>query len=94
MNPKREAQLCHSIAVLSFLLAGKIYDLDREAKNAVKIKNISQELLPITEELIEEVYKIPEISRGIYLIELSNKFDTLIRKNFEQITNETIIDEE
>lgn len=85
LNPKQEAQICHTVAVLMSLLADYTYEI-QEFKNISKdFKEKAAELLPICEELLTTVYNVPEVSSSTYLSNLSKQIDTVIRKNFIQI---------
>jgi len=85
MNPKKEAQICHTIAVLISLLGDYTDDLTPNGPVSKKFKEKAEELMPLCEEMLSVIYNVPEISSGTYLSDLSNKIDTIIRKNFERI---------
>ncbi len=85
MNPKREAQICHTITVLMALLADYTDELDGFKSISKIFKDKVEDLLPLCEELITKVYGFPEISSSTYLSSLSNKIDSIIRHNYERI---------
>lgn len=85
MNPKREAQICHTITVLMSLLADYTHEIKEFNPVSKQFKEKADELLPICEELLTKVYGFPEISSSTYLTDLSNKIDSIIRHNYERI---------
>jgi hypothetical protein len=85
MNPKREAQICHTVTVLMALLADYTDELDELKPISKRFKDKVEDLLPLCEELITQVYGFPEISSSTYLTDLSNKIDSIIRHNYERI---------
>ena len=85
MSPKEEAQCCHTIVVLASLLAEYTNDLTPGSAMATTFKEQAEKLMPMAEELLSNAYDIKEVRQGTYLNELSNKIDTVIRKNFERI---------
>jgi hypothetical protein len=86
MNPKQFAQTSHRIAVLSALLVESLEDINASSTAALDLKQKAQEIIPHCERMLEEVYTAKNITSGTYFNELSNKVDTVIRKNFEIIT--------
>lgn len=85
LNPKKEAQICHTITVLMSLLADYTHEVEAFQGISGKFKERADELLPICEELLTKVYNLPEIYSSTYLSSLSKKVDTIIRQNFERI---------
>lgn len=85
MNPKREAQICHTVTVLMALLADYTDELNELKPLSKRFKDKVEDLLPLCEELITKVYGFPEISSSTYLSSLSNKIDSIIRHNYERI---------
>lgn len=85
MNPKKEAQICHTITVLMALLADYTDELDGFKSISKRFKDKVEDLIPLSEELITKVYGFPEISSSTYLTDLSNKIDSVIRHNYEKI---------
>lgn len=88
MNKKEEAKLTHQLACVTYLTRDILEDftknktLTQEAKEVLEACAILQKH---SETMLEEVFGIKSISNGTYLNELSNKVDTVIRKNFENI---------
>jgi hypothetical protein len=85
MNPKEEAKKCHTIAVLISLLADYTDDLMPESEMARSFKEKAIEILPLADVMLEAVYNVKEVRTSTYINDLSNKIDTVIRKNFTQI---------
>jgi hypothetical protein len=85
LSPKQEAQICHTIVVLISLLGDYTDELIPNTPTALNIKEKALELMPLCDALLSAVYDVPEIKSGTYLHEISNKIDTIIRKNFQQI---------
>jgi len=84
-SPKEEAMCCHTIVVLASLLAEYTNDLTPGSTMAITFKEQAEKLMPYAEKLLVNAYDIKEVRSGTYLNELSNKIDTIIRKNFERI---------
>jgi len=80
-NPKREAQICHKIAALSYLIAEALDELNPEMSDKSSSKAHFQETSAICEVIVNNLFGTPEIASSVYLQELSNKVDTCIRKN-------------
>lgn len=85
MTHKEESQLCHTIASLITLLADYTHELMPETETANQFKEKALELMPIAEIMLEAAFNVKEVRTSTYLQELSNKIDTVIRKNFTQI---------
>ena len=85
MTHKEESQLCHKIASLVTLLADYTHELMPETETAKQFKEKALELMPIVEIMLEAAFNVKEVRTSTYLQELSNKIDTVIRKNFTQI---------
>jgi hypothetical protein len=81
MNPKKEAMAYHKIAVLCTLLVDEFDKLGPGSLLSEKAKD----MIIFIEEMYTKIDMIPEIRSGTYLSELTNKVDTVIRKNFQQI---------
>ena len=86
MTPKNKAQKAHTIAVLFGLLAEYIDDFAPNSPLGEKIKIKSEEILPLADEMIDQVFNIKSVSQSTYINDLTNKIDTVIRKNFQKIT--------
>jgi len=90
MNPKKEAQTTHAIATLSFIMVDKLDEFRKHSnkeltKEVVEVIDACNTLQKHCETMLNEVFGIQSISNGTYLNGLSEKLDTIIRKNFENI---------
>jgi hypothetical protein len=85
MTQKEEARKCHTIAVLISLLADYTDELMPESEMTKSFKEKSIEILPLANVMLEAVYNVKEVRSSTYINDLSNKIDTVIRKNFTQI---------
>jgi hypothetical protein len=86
MNPKKQAMYAHKIAALFTILADDLSEFLPDSPIAIQIKEKAEEILPLAENLLNEVYGVDEVRMGTYLNDLANKLDTVIRKNFKQMT--------
>lgn len=86
MNPKKFAETSHRIAVLSALLVESLEDINASSEAALDLKQKAKEIIPHCEKMLSEVYTAKTITSGTYFNELSNKVDTVIRKNFQVIS--------
>ena len=82
MTHKQEAQEAHKIAALMYLLGESVYKFAPRTLVAIQLKTKAEEIMPLADEMLEEIYKISEIRNSTYLTDLVNKIDTVIRKNF------------
>lgn len=85
LNPKREAEITHRIAALSFSLINAFDELKAETPFASEFKNEASSFIDKCEKILDQSYGVKTISAGNYLPGLSNKIDTVVRRNFEQI---------
>ena len=85
MSPKEEAKCCHTIASLITLLADYTHELMPTTDTAKQFKEKANELMPIAEQMLEAAFDVKEVRTSTYINDLSNKIDTVIRKNFTQI---------
>lgn len=81
MTPKQEAQTTHKIAALAFLLTEALDEINATSKPALDLKQKASELLPFCEHILGEGYQVNQIYKTTYLTDLSNKVNTVIRKN-------------
>lgn len=86
MNPKKEALISHKIAVLSGLLVESLEEINATSTASLEVKQKAKEIIPFCENMLTEVYFVKQIRTSNYLNDLSNKVDTVIRKNFQHIT--------
>lgn len=87
-SPKHRNQAIHKLVVLANLMTGVIDDLEADAEAPVEFVKKCKELLPFCEEMISDAYSVEKIRSTTYLSDLSNKVDTVIRKNYQFIDHE------
>jgi hypothetical protein len=85
-NNKKSAVQSHKIAALCYLLAEALQEVGANAENALQIKSECESLGQKCEGVLEDLFQVKQVYGSTYLIELSNKVDTVIRKNYQQIT--------
>jgi hypothetical protein len=85
-NNKKSAVQSHKIAALCYLLAEALQEAGANGEMALEIKNECETLGVKCENVLEDLFQVKEVYGSTYLIELSNKVDTVIRKNHQQIT--------
>jgi len=78
MNPKRTIELAHKLVVLNFLIQELLDELN---PRTAEIKEYRETLLKLTEMLNNEIADTEAIQSTLYFQDLSNKVDTIIRKN-------------
>lgn len=86
MNPKREAELSHTIAALSFSLVHALNEIEANSQTALELKDLSLKMQQKCEQILEDCFQVKQVSSTSYLVSLSNKIDTVVRKNYERIT--------
>jgi hypothetical protein len=84
-NNKKTAVQSHKIAALCYLLAEALQEVGANAETALEIKAECESLGKKCEDVLEDLFQVKQIYGSTYLIELSNKVDTVVRKNFEFI---------
>lgn len=84
---KKERILYHKLAALSNLLILELDDMKPTAEIGANMHQKAKEFIEALEPFIEVSFDSEQIRSGTYLIELCNKVDTVIRKNYEQITS-------
>lgn len=85
MNPKKEVKLTHKIAALCYLLTEALQDVGANSDAALEMQNDCKNLGAKCEMVLEELFQVKEVSGSTYLVELSNKVETVINKNYIQI---------
>ena len=78
---KRKSMLMHKLVVLSMLLQENLDELNPTSEKMSKYKD---NLIGFTEELNNEIKDTETVQRSTYFQEISNKVDTVIRKNFDE----------
>ena len=79
MKPKRKNILIHKLFCLSNLL---IEDLDELKPTNQKVLKFKEDLIGFCEELTKAVEHTDPIQKSTYFTEISNKIDTILRKEF------------
>lgn len=86
-NNKKSAVQSHKIAALCYLLAEALQEVGANAETALEIKVEAQSLGKKCENVLEDLFQVKQIKGSTYLTDLCNKVDTVIRKNYQQITD-------
>ena len=84
---KKERVLYHKLAVLTNLLIMELDDMKPTAKIGANMHQKAKEFTEALEPFLVAAFDSDQVKSGTYLIDVSNKVDTVIRKNYEQITN-------
>ncbi len=79
MNPKRKKIAMHKLYCISNLMAENLDDLKPTTPKMVKFKD---DILGLIEELNNEVANTYTIQKSTYFSSISNKIDTILRKEF------------
>lgn len=85
MNPKKINQLSHKLVVLSNLMVETLDDIEACSDSSLEFRAKCKELLPFCETMIGDVFQLQQIKSTTYLMDLSNKVDTVIRREFKEI---------
>lgn len=81
-------RIIHKIAVLANLMTGALDEIEASTVESLEFKQKCAELLPFCEKIVNDVFTVEKIRTTTYLSDLSNKVDTVIRKNYQFIDNE------
>lgn len=84
---KKERVLYHKLAVLSNLLLMELDEMKPSAEIGANMHQKAKEFTEVLEPFLVAVYDSEQIRSGTYLTDVSHKVDTVIRKNYEQITS-------
>ena len=84
---KKEMLLLHKLAALSNLLIMELDEMKPTAEIGANIHQKAKEFIKALEPFIEASFDSEQVKSGTYLIDLCHKVDTVIRKNYEQITH-------
>jgi hypothetical protein len=68
------------------LLAESLHEVGANAETALKMKANAEVLGAQCEQVLEDLFQVKQIKGSTYLTDLCNKVDTVIRKNYQQIT--------
>lgn len=85
-NNKKSAVQSHKIAALCYLLAEALQEVGANAETALEMKANAEVLGAQCENVLEDLFQVKQIKGSTYLTDLCNKVDTVIRKNYQQIT--------
>ena len=88
MSPKKIAQICHKLAVVSQLMIESMDEARPILLNEEGVDefNAASKLVQDKcEMLVKRVYEIDNIYNSTYFSDLTNKVDATIRKNFQPI---------
>jgi len=81
MTQKRENTLMHKLVCLSMLLQENLDELNPTTE---RMKTLKITLTEFTEVLNNELKTTDTIMRTTYFQDISNKIDTILRKNFDE----------
>lgn len=84
---RKERILYHKLAALSNLLIMELDEMKPTAEIGANMHQKAKEFIETLEPFIEASFDSEQVRSGTYLIDLCNKVDTVIRKNYEQITS-------
>lgn len=84
-SPKQEAIICHKIAALAYLLAEALDELNPEMRDTSPVKAHFEKTSELSQEIVNDMFGVPEIRTTTYLPELAEKVNTCIRKNYVRI---------
>jgi hypothetical protein len=82
MTPKQKNQKMQRLMILSFLIAEDLDDLKVTEPKMLKYK---EDILSFVDELSNAVKDTNAILKTTYFQNISNKFDTILRKEFKNI---------
>lgn len=83
---KKHHQSTHKIAVLTYLLITELNDIKANSLLAKEIIKQGEAFELALEPLLETVFDSKQISKGTYLNKIGHQVETVIRKNYENIT--------
>jgi len=82
---KKERVLYHKLAVLSNLLLMELDEMKPSAAIGANMHQKAKEFTEALEPFLVAAFDSQQVRSGTYLTDVSNKVDTVIRKNYEQI---------
>lgn len=81
----------HRLAIVAHLMSEALDDIQQQcgelSPKAIELKENCAKIVPAVEEILTEVYQVNQIHSSTYLTDLANKVETLIRKNYVNITH-------
>lgn len=84
---KAERIRYHKLAVLTNLLIIELDDMNPSAEIGANMHQKAKEFTEALEPFLVAAYDSEQVRSGTYLTDVSHKVDTVIRKNYEQITS-------
>lgn len=85
MNKKDKIRF-HKITVLTDLLLIELDEMKPTAILGVELHKKAQDFSKALEPFLEMAFKSKEVSSTTYFTDVANKVDTIIRKNYNEIT--------
>jgi hypothetical protein len=81
MKPKEEKRLMHKLVCLSNLF---LENVDELQPTTPRMKQLQKDLIEFCELLNNEINDTATMQKSTYFHEISNKIDTILRKNFDE----------
>ena len=86
-NPKAIAMKSHKIMVHLMCLMDDLDEMDADSAEAKDMMETIKILLPKIDRIVDSLFGSSEyLKSNTYLQEMQNKFETVVRKNYKQIT--------
>lgn len=85
MSKKNQAIKLHKLSVLCSIMIDTIDDIGIENDNISSIKSNLVEIEKFSEEVLESSFNVKNIKNSTYLQEITNKVNTVMRKNYKEI---------
>ena len=85
MNKKKRIQ-SHTLAVLTHCMIDTLDEMAVDTEVAVNIRERAREFARSLEPLYETIFDSKQVSSGSYLNNMNQRISTVIRHNYEQIT--------
>ena len=82
-NPKKFAQLCRKLVVLSDLLIDVVDEIEQYGHDEKQFKADLNKVREKCCKTVQSAFTVENVLHSTYLQNLSNQIDTVIRKNFE-----------
>lgn len=84
----------HKYIVISYNMIDCIDDIKNTTLYTKKIKYHINALLPMLEQVLDDVYEVEEIKKSNYMNDLYKKFDEFINQYFKHLEDEYLRSEE
>ncbi len=85
MNKKKRIQ-SHTLAVLTHCMIDTLDEMAVDTEVAVNIRERAKDFAKALEPLYDTIFDSKQVSSGSYLNNMNQKISTVIRHNYEQIT--------